>query len=979
MDKVAIGVLLLVPVVMGIIALRNYCQCCTRPTPTRRSNNAPSACTPALSCSVQEIATLSLTQRHWLSLSQQHGGHWLHGRLSAEEFHMVSAVGVDTLNKVDEEDVYREVDRFPPRRSVYDYDTVICRACPMWRCAWARGEVDDDKQRSVGVSWGCIGGVSPRRSTSAKRMGRWLQRNRVEFLAGITTGLTAVPTAVAFAVLANVEPAIGLRGTWIIMLIMATFGGRTGMIYSNSGSMGVILESAVRSYGVGHMFQAFITAGIIQIVLGFLGVAKLLRLLPVSVMIGFVNGLAIVLLLAQVKNFQDNLIFGQQQSTMSDAAGGRRLATSFDVFGEGNWLTGAELAYTCVVAVLTAATVVGMTWIARGQDGMKVVLVLVAHIVGAGFVTAIPPILIGLMVAIVAEHAIIRGGIGSATKTLGEVAEISGNLPTLVWLSASVVLPPYNIGEVLPTAISLLAVGLVESLMTVRLVDEILDSTSNIHLETVMGGVGNFVAGAFGGQGGNSEIGLTMVNLKSGGSNRIAGVTSALLVLLVILVASPLLNLVPMAGLVGIMVVIAVNTFDWSSISLVVGALVPRSQCAKITACAGTAGKRKSAAGCKRCLAGHRANLPQAENSVLYGVDEEADNSPRTASTSNSTPAVAPAPAKSHMSRPDALIIIVVTIVTPFTNLAIAVGCGVGLALLAFAWQSSNQVVCRSYICSGLEVTDPPVIKVYEVTGSIFFGSTEQFLALFDHRHDPAVVEVHLHHAFVCDYSAAQAINTLGVRYTSTGRHLRFRRLRSESARVIKSVTDAASIPSDTPECLMRGRHTMSEMLRIELDDDTMEPPLPHQLWRTSMDEGEIMRMQRMQRSRAHSGDGQAVAAASTADAAVVCLPRHISCSSNSYRACRGARDRYGRLKSDVRSARARRVSRQVQQGSDVEELYASDSKEAAAAAAPPPPPAKRSRAAGVNEEKQAEEFLKPLNSNELHSGLEPNSGWTSR
>lgn len=417
------------------------------------------------------------------------------------------------------------------------------------------------------------------------------------------------------------------------------------MVYSNSGSMGVIIEPFVEQEGdLGEemVFYAFILAGIIQIGLGFLGVAKLLRLMPVSVIIGFVNGLAIVLFLAQMKNFQ---VLTNADEEDVEVEGSRRL-NSFSVFTDGSeWISGSELWYTLLIVVITMIVIVVYPMLIEKTTGkwksMKI----------------IPPILVGIIVCTVVEWVIVRGAAGyGGTRTLEDLSEkVSGTVPKLAWFDDTHDMPPLNgdtFSTILPTAISLMAVGLVESLMTVRLVNEITQTSSNTHREAIVGGVGNLVAGAFGGQGGNSEIGLTMVNVQSGGRTRIAATVSGLLVLLVVLVASPVINLIPLAGLVGVMLVISFNTFDWGSTLMVLAAALP--------------GKYRS----------HKAVFEK------------------------------------KISRADALIIVVVTVATPFTNLAIAVGIGIAVACLAFVWHNSEAVTAQSYYRAGYDVKDPPVIKV---------------------------------------------------------------------------------------------------------------------------------------------------------------------------------------------------------------------------------------------------------------------------
>ena len=416
------------------------------------------------------------------------------------------------------------------------------------------------------------------------------------------------------------------------------------MVYSNSGSMGVIIEPFVEQEGdLGEelVFYAFILAGIIQIGLGFLGVAKLLRLMPVSVIIGFVNGLAIVLFLAQMKNFQ---VLTNTDEEDLNVEGSRRL-NSFSVFTDGSeWISGSELWYTLLIVVMTMIVIVVYPMLIEKTTGRWKGLKLV------------PPILVGIIVATIVEWVIVRGAAGyGGTRTLKDLSEVSGTVPKLAWFDDAHDMPPLDsdtFSTILPTAISLMAVGLVESLMTVRLVNEITQTSSNIHREAIVGGVGNLVAGAFGGQGGNSEIGLTMVNVQSGGRTRIAATVSGLLVLLVVLVASPVINLIPLAGLVGVMLVISFNTFDWGSTLMVLAAALPER---------------------------YRSHKAVFEKKI---------------------------------SRADAVIIVVVTVATPFTNLAIAVGIGIAVACLAFVWHNSEAVTAQSYYRAGYDIKDPAIIKV---------------------------------------------------------------------------------------------------------------------------------------------------------------------------------------------------------------------------------------------------------------------------
>lgn len=235
-------------------------------------------------------------------------------------------------------------------------------------------------------------------------------------------------------------------------------------------------------------------------------------------------------------------------------------------------------------------------------------------------------------------------------------------------------------------------------------------------------GVGNFITGFFGGQGGCSEIGLTLINLGSGGKTRVSGVTSALITLLIIMVAYPLINAVPMAGLTGVMFVVCIHCFDFESVPKVVAALMSKQL-------------------------RNRWNMHHKVN------------------------------------RMDAAVIVVVTIVTPFTDLAIAVFIGCIMAMIGFAWESADRL--RVDVSTDTDAVSGVPGKVCSVHGALYFASTDPFLSHFDVANDPAIVEIRMEEADVCDYSAMQCLNTLGDDYKKHGKSLRLRKLKSSSMRVL--------------------------------------------------------------------------------------------------------------------------------------------------------------------------------------------------
>ncbi len=244
-------------------------------------------------------------------------------------------------------------------------------------------------------------------------------------------------------------------------------------------------------------------------------------------------------------------------------------------------------------------------------------------------------------------------------------------------------------------------------------------------------GASNIIASVFGGQGGHSDIGLTLINISSGGRTRIPGVVAGIFTLLVILILHTVINIIPMSGLVGVMVVVVYGIFDWPSLPLVFQSLLPRALKSKIF------------------------------------------SNPRN-----------------KISRMDALAVIIVTIVTPFTNLAIAMACGCGVVFLGYIWQSASSLKIYSYCRTGIQSDDPHVIKVYEIRGPMYFASCDVFLKSFDHYNDPNLIEVHFAQADIFDYSALQAINALGEKYNVFGKRVRLRLIKSTSLKLLVDAND---------------------------------------------------------------------------------------------------------------------------------------------------------------------------------------------
>ncbi|MGR3515072.1 MAG: SulP family inorganic anion transporter [Paracoccaceae bacterium] len=357
---------------------------------------------------------------------------------------------------------------------------------------------------------------------------------RVEVLSGLTVALALVPEAVAFAFVAGVHPLVGLYAAFIVGLITAVIGGRPGMISGATGALAVVMVSLVAEHGVEYLFATVVLMGIIQIAAGVLRFGKFIRLVPHPVMLGFVNGLAIVIFLAQLTQFKD-------PDTLEVTGHG---------MGGGEWLSGTPLILMLALVALTMAII----WVMP-----KVTKAFPAPLAGIGIV-AIIVIVLGLDVPRVGDMASIEGGFPSWHNPFGEGAGLYGTP-----------LAPFNLETlwiILPYALILAAIGLIESLLTLNLVGEITNKRGGASQECVAQGVANTVTGFFGGMGGCAMIGQSMINVKSGGRTRIAGIAAALFLLAFIVVASPIIELIPLAALVGVMFMVVIGTFAWNSIKV---------------------------------------------------------------------------------------------------------------------------------------------------------------------------------------------------------------------------------------------------------------------------------------------------------------------------------------------------------------------------------------------------------------------------
>ncbi len=350
-----------------------------------------------------------------------------------------------------------------------------------------------------------------------------LAQIKTEVLSGLTVALALVPEAVAFAFVAGVHPLVGLYAAFIVGLITALIGGRPGMISGATGALAVVMVALVAQYGVEYLFATVVLMGLMQIAAGVLKLGKFIRLVPHPVMLGFVNGLAIVIFLAQLTQFQ---VPGTAEASGQGLLGGQ-------------WLTGLPLVLMLGLVVATMAIIWVMPRVTRAFP---------APLAGIGLVAGVV-IVFGLDVPRVGDLASIKGGL-----PLFHIPAVPFDLETL--------------RIIFPYALILAAIGLIESLLTLNLVGEITGKRGGASQECVAQGLANTVTGVFGGMGGCAMIGQSMINVKSGGRTRLSGLMAALFLLAFIVVAAPVIEQIPLAALVGVMFMVVIGTFAWNSLTI---------------------------------------------------------------------------------------------------------------------------------------------------------------------------------------------------------------------------------------------------------------------------------------------------------------------------------------------------------------------------------------------------------------------------
>jgi len=569
---------------------------------------------------------------------------------------------------------------------------------------------------------------------------------RADILSGITVALALVPEAVAFAFVAGVDPVIGLYSAFFLGLITAVLGGRPGMISGATGAMAVVVVALVAIHGVTYLFPAVILCGLIQVAVGLARLGKLIRMVPHPVMLGFVNGLAIVIGLAQLGSFKE---VGPD--------------------GLMHYLTGARLGLMIGLVLLTMAIIFALPRITRVVPSSLAAIVVVT-LLAMGINTAAPTETGGNVVPTVkdmlvggqqsaavkqrAKHAAAERSAAAAAAlseagidgpgiaiderpALGDAAlaeavaalpaeqrdaalasvdadraTMKAGLPEPFFLDVRYadVLPPMTwqtLWIILPFALVLAGVGLIESLMTMSLIDELTGTRGRGNRECMGQGAANIVCGLFGGMGGCAMIGQSLINVKSGGKRRLSGISAAVCLLLFILLLAPLIEMVPMAALVGVMFMVVIGTFEWTTLKT-----------------------------------WHKVPMS------------------------------------------DVLIMIFVAAYTVVMHdLATAVILGVVLAALVFAWKKSTHLMADASF-------NEHGSKIYQLHGPLFFASAASFKKLFDTAGDPDDVVIDFYFTRVYDQSGLEAINNIAEAYAKRGKRVHLRHLSEECQQLLSKADD---------------------------------------------------------------------------------------------------------------------------------------------------------------------------------------------
>ena len=489
---------------------------------------------------------------------------------------------------------------------------------------------------------------------------------RIEILAGLTVALALVPEAIAFAFVAGVAPLSGLYAAFIVGIITAFVGSRPGMISGATGALAVVMVALVADHGAQYLFATVILMGLIELVAGIFKLGKFIRMVPQPVMLGFVNGLAIVIGISQISQFK-----------------------TINKLGDSVWITGNTLIYSIGFVILTMLVIWLLPKITKALPATLVAILLTTILVLA-FKIDIP--------------------------SVGDLSSVKGGWPNFLIPKVPLNFETFKI--IFPYAFILAAIGLIESLLTLNLVGEITNKRGGASQECLAQGLANTVTGFFGGMGGCAMIGQSIINVRSGGRTRIAGIAAALFLLIFILYASSYIEMIPIAALVGVMFMVVIGTFAWNSLKILF--FVPKS---------------------------------------------------------------------------DALVIVLVTVVTVLEDLAVAVIVGVIVSALVFAWKSASKIRATERSSK----TEKGA-KVYEIEGPLFFSSTNSFIEIFNPIKDPKIIIIDFARSKVIDQSALKAIEDIADKYNSLGKKVKLRHLTRDCHKLLSRAGQLVVDSDDDPD-----------------------------------------------------------------------------------------------------------------------------------------------------------------------------------
>ena len=499
-----------------------------------------------------------------------------------------------------------------------------------------------------------------------------------DILSGLVVAVALVPEAIAFSFIAGVSPIVGLYTAFILGLITALIGGKPGMVSGATGSVAIVFVglaikaneqltnagvsgSALAEGILQYILYATIVAGLIQISVGLLKLGKFIRLVPQPAMYGFVNGLAIVIASAQFKFFEGS---------------------------------NANMYF---IVVLTMAIMHFLPKLTKAIPGGLLAIVSISIAV---FFLKIDTLTIGTLNSI-AQFA-----------DMPNLSEFQGQLPTFAVPDTLFSMDAFLL--ILPYAILVALVGLIESLLTLSVLDEMSGTRGSGNKECIAQGIGNTTCGFFGGMAGCVMIGQSIINYTSGGLGRLSSFTAAIVLILLVAIFTDVINLIPVGVLVGIMFMVSIGTFEWGSIGRI-----------------------------------------------------------------------------KHMPRSDAVVLILVTVITIMFDLAIAVISGAIISALVFAWNHAKIFSKESMEEDGT--------KVYELDGPLFFGSAKAFMDIFNLENDSPKVVIDFKNARVMDISGVEAIDTLIKKYEESGRNILLRHLSKDCKAILKNAGPYCSFEEDDP------------------------------------------------------------------------------------------------------------------------------------------------------------------------------------